>query len=77
MSKPVYFCHPYDDIKTVEQMMKQHKVHRIAVTDQNGQLQGIISLSDLAREAQREKFGGSRELPEREIAEIIEEIDAL
>ena len=77
MSKPVYFCHPYDDIQTVEQMMKQHKVHRIAVTDQNGQLQGIISLSDLAREAQREKFGGSRELPERELAEIIEEIDAL
>ena len=77
MSKPVYYCHPDDDIQKVEQLMKQHKIHRIPVTDQDGQLRGIISLSDLAREAHREKFGGSRELPEREVAEIIEEIDAL
>ena len=76
MSKTVYYCHPDDDIQEVEKMMKQHKVHRIPVTDQEGQLKGIVSLSDLAREAQREKFGGSRELPERELAEIIEEIDA-
>ncbi len=75
MNKEVYFCHPEDDIHQVEELMKIHKVHRIPVTDQNGALEGIISLADLAREAYKEKQEGEYELPELDLAEIIEQID--
>lgn len=75
MHSPVFSCFIDDDLHKVEDMMKQHKVHRIPVTDHQGLLQGIISFSDLAREAYQEKKQGLHDLPEQDLAEIIEEID--
>jgi len=74
MKKEVYFCHPDDDVKKVEEIMKEHKVHRVPVADQNGILQGIIALADLAKEANKEKREGCHDLPELDLAEIVEEI---
>ena len=74
MRKPVYSCHPDDDIKKVEQLMKEHKLEYIAVTDQNGDMEGIVFLADLAREVYREKKEGRHDIPEEDLAEVVEVI---
>jgi CBS domain-containing protein len=49
MTRTVVMCRPTDDIATAERLMSQHQVSRIIVAaDQDGQLMGVISLSDLA-----------------------------
>jgi CBS domain-containing protein len=72
MSKQVFFCHPDDDIHKVEQIMKEHQIRRVPVTDPHGTLQGIISTADIAREALREKQAGHVELSESEVADVVE-----
>lgn len=72
MSKQIFSCHPDDDLKKVEQIMKEHQVRRVPVIDQNGMLQGIIATADIAREALKEKQGGQAELPETDLAEVVE-----
>ena len=65
MSKPVHTIHPFADIREVESMMEQFKVRRLPVVDENYRLQGIISISDLAR-----KYHGF--LKEHRLAEVLE-----
>ena len=72
MNKQVFSVHPDDDISRVEQIMKEHQVRRVPVTDQEGTLQGIISTADIAREVYKEKQEGRSELPEADIANVIE-----
>ena len=72
MSKQVFFAHPDDDISKVEQIMKEHQVRRVPVADQKGTLQGIISTADIAREAHKEKQEGRSELPDADIANVVE-----
>ena len=51
MSKHVYSCHPDDLLSAAEQIMATHRVRRLPVIEKDGRLVGILSLSDLAREA--------------------------
>jgi len=51
MSKSVWTCRPEDDVKLAEERMRHHRVRRLPVVDAEGRLVGILSLSDLAREA--------------------------
>ncbi|MEW5801146.1 MAG: CBS domain-containing protein [bacterium] len=74
MSKDIFFVHPDDDISKVEQIMKEHQVRRVPVADQEGNLQGIISTADIAREASKEKKTGHVELPETDVAEVLEQV---
>ncbi|MGO9450981.1 MAG: CBS domain-containing protein [Candidatus Binataceae bacterium] len=54
MSKEIYSCEPADDVAHAERMMREKRVRRLAVIDGNGILVGVISLADIAREAERE-----------------------
>ncbi len=45
----VVSCLPTDDLFHAEQLMGQERVSRILCVDENGELQGVISLSDLAQ----------------------------
>jgi CBS domain-containing protein len=54
MSHEVIACHANDDVNQAEALMCDNRVRRLPVVDQNEQLVGILSLNDLAREAQRE-----------------------
>ncbi|MCL6584271.1 MAG: CBS domain-containing protein [bacterium] len=74
MSRQVFFCYPDDDLKKVEQIMKEHKVRRVPVVDQEGTLQGIIATADIAREVLKEKREGRAEVPETDLAEILEAV---
>ncbi len=48
MSEDVVACGPADDLDHVEELMSEEKVGRIMCIDEDGVLQGVISLSDLA-----------------------------
>lgn len=54
MSNDVWSCQPQDDISDAEETMRTHRVRRVPVTDDDGKLCGILSLSDLSREALNE-----------------------
>ncbi|MGB7414139.1 MAG: CBS domain-containing protein, partial [Thermosynechococcaceae cyanobacterium] len=47
MSTPLFLVRPEDSLWTVHQMMQRHKVLRLVVTDAEGDLQGIVTQSNL------------------------------
>jgi CBS domain-containing protein len=49
MSREVFACRPGDDLLVAQGLMQQHRVRRLPVTDIDGKLVGILSLSDMAR----------------------------
>lgn len=72
MSGPVVSCLPDDDLITAEKLMRDNKIRRLPVCDSNGKPIGIISLSDLAREAEREQLGGKgRAVRSSDLAEVL------
>ena len=52
MSSPAITCRPEDDIQVAEDLMLQHQKSRVVLTDADGRLRGIISLTDLAQHEQ-------------------------
>ncbi|NUP05306.1 MAG: CBS domain-containing protein [Polyangiaceae bacterium] len=55
MSTQLLVCHPEDSIERAEAIMKQAQVRRLPVTNHEGKLVGVLSLNDIAREAERER----------------------
>jgi CBS domain-containing protein len=55
---------PSDSVENAQLLMQQHRLRRLAVTDADGRLVGIVSLNDLARNAGR----APRDLPSQGIA---------
>jgi CBS domain-containing protein len=55
MSRTVATCGPDDDIAIAAQRMTEHAVRRLPVVDDEGQIRGIVSLSDLARASEHDK----------------------
>jgi CBS domain-containing protein len=53
MSKEVHCCAPSDSLIAAEEQMRSRQVRRLPVLDAAGQLVGMVSLNDLAREAER------------------------
>ncbi len=51
MSRRLWSCRPDDDVKDAEKAMRTNQVRRLPVVDVEGRLIGILSLSDLARQA--------------------------
>jgi len=48
MSPSIVACAPDDELALAEQFMADYQVSRLVVTDEEGILQGVISLSDIA-----------------------------
>lgn len=49
MSKRVHVCHPEDSVFAAEQIMRDHQVRRLPVTDADRHVVGLLSLNDVAR----------------------------
>jgi CBS domain-containing protein len=47
MSRPVIACRPADAIERAEAIMRDHRIRRLPVIDENGCLEGILSMNDL------------------------------
>ena len=41
-------CRGQDDLRTCERLMSEHQVHRMVVIGEDGHLEGVVSLADLA-----------------------------
>ncbi|HSQ65940.1 MAG TPA: CBS domain-containing protein [Polyangiaceae bacterium] len=48
-SKLVFSVRPTDSLQQAEELMRTQQVRRLAVTNERGQLVGVLSLGDLAR----------------------------
>jgi CBS domain-containing protein len=70
MARKVISCHPDDDVSRVELLMRANRVRRIPVIDEQGRLKGIVSLNDLACEAEREQM--MRTAPQVTLSEVAE-----
>jgi CBS domain-containing protein len=65
MSKQVMACHAGDAIETAERLMRDRKIRRVPVLDQEDRVAGVVSMNDIARLAARAKKSGvDRELVE-------------
>jgi len=60
MSREVTFCHASDAVEQAEGLMREKKIRRLPVVDRRNRIVGILSLNDIAREAQREVAVGGR-----------------
>jgi CBS domain-containing protein len=70
MTREVVSCKLGDDLRDAERLMREHHKSRIMVCDENGKLEGVISLSDIA-EIEDEEIAGRmlREVSSREIGQ--------
>ena len=62
MSRQVHACRPEDSVGVAEKIMREHRVRRLPVVTENGNLVGILSMNDLAREAVREHVPPRRDV---------------
>jgi CBS domain-containing protein len=78
MSKGAYTCLLGDDIAAAEKLMRECQVRRIPVVDDEGRLAGIISLSDVARQADRERVSKTRrrQVKDTQIVELLGAVSA-
>lgn len=49
MSTPSHHCAPHHSVEQIAEIMREHQIRRVPVTDSAGQLVGLVSLADLAR----------------------------
>jgi CBS domain-containing protein len=66
MSVDVVACSPRDEVELALQLMGEHHKSRIMCLDADGQLAGVISLSDIAQLAEAGASDTLRQVSERE-----------
>jgi len=74
MARTVASCSSDDDVTIAEELMWQNKVRRLPVIAEDGKLAGILSLNDLALEAQRQRQAGGEDVTVRQISETLSTI---
>ncbi len=74
MSKEVHLCHPGDTVATAEEIMRRCQVRRLPVVDQSGHLVGLLSLADIARQAERERRRKKKSVT---AAEVLDDLAAI
>ncbi len=62
MTGPVHLCMADDSVSDALAAMKQFKVRRLPVVDGKGQLEGVISINDLARASDQNRTPAPREV---------------
>jgi CBS domain-containing protein len=74
MARQVYSCAPGDPIGVAEKVMSQFQVRRVPVADEGGRVVGVLSLTDLVREAEQDS---GRRLPDVTDAEVARTLAAI
>ncbi len=74
MSQALVRCAPDDSISVAEDTMRSKQIRRLPVLDGDGRLVGIISLADIAREVERERRRGAREVAPDEVSTTLASI---
>ena len=71
MSKQLQVCGPRDSLAAAEKKLREARIRRLPVVDDEGVLVGMISLADLAQEAARERGTAKREITESEVVDTL------
>jgi CBS-domain-containing membrane protein len=71
MGSKVVTCKADDGLSRVQQLMRENRVRRLPVVDENGKLVGIVSLADIAREAERERSSPRKEVAAQDVGETL------
>lgn len=74
MTQPVRTCSPEASASEAEYVMRDARVRRLPVVDEDGSMVGIVSLTDLAREAQHERKLQRPDVTRLEIGAALAEI---
>lgn len=68
MSKSLFTCAPDDTLEAVRSILEKQTVRRLPVVNRSGELVGVLSLSDIAREAARKSADGKEGLSRADVA---------
>ena len=71
MTKKVWTIRPEETISAAEKLLAEKKVHRLPVVDAAGQLVGILSLNDIARQAACDRGAKRKAISDAEIGETV------
>ena len=76
MSKQLFDCTSDDDLSAAEAIMREKKVRRLPVLNEEGRLVGLLSLSDIARQADEDCARGAanRYVTDAEVARLAADI---
>ncbi len=66
MTHEVISCSPYDTVECAADLMAEHQVSRLLLNDENGELVGVLSLSDLPKANAEKAVETLKEVSERE-----------
>ncbi len=74
MSRQVLSCRPTDSLAVALRVMESNQVHRLPVVDPEDRIVGILSLADVAREAQHEHGAKTVHVSDLAVAGALEAI---
>ena len=74
MSENVVACQPDDSIARAGERMREHRVRRLPVVDEAGQVLGLISLTDIAREAAQERRKKTKQVSDADVGKTLSAI---
>ena len=74
MARDVRSCRLSDSITTALKILEQSQLHRLPVLDPSDHLIGMLSLTDVAREAFREHGRAKKDVTDLQIAGVLEAI---
>jgi CBS domain-containing protein len=67
MAREVRTCNPADATFAAERVMREARIRRLPVVDDDGSLVGMLTLADLAREAAREQCSPRKQVTGDEV----------
>jgi CBS domain-containing protein len=76
MAKHVQLCRSGDSLADAEKTMREARIRRLPVVNDEDALVGMISLADLAQEAARERATTSQEITDTEVGDTLAAICA-
>jgi CBS domain-containing protein len=68
ISGKVSSCRPDDDVRVALKTMQENRIRRLAVVDDHGRLQGILSMNDIVLRAEEAK---DKKVPEVSYADVV------
>lgn len=74
MAGQVQVCHSSDNLVDAERLMREARIRRLPVVDEQGTLIGMLSLADLACEAARERITPRQEVTGNEVSATLASI---